>query len=177
MGSHICTARTPSNSTTMSFSEGRRWIHKKHFEGMPTMDDFELISEPLPELKENEILVKPEFWSVDPYARIYAIAFGYKLPMTMLGSQVAKVLESKNPKFPVGSHVIAYAGGRLLWLTLMQSMILMARGPQLFLKWLQHSHCLKDSQDPCCLDPLGCPATRHTLDFQRFATLKQEKQS
>jgi len=112
MGSHICTARTPSNSTTMSFSEGRRWIHKKHFQGMPTMEDFELISEPLPELKENEILVKPEFWSVDPYARIYAIAFGYKLPMTMLGSQVAKVLESKNPKFPVGSHVIAYTGWR-----------------------------------------------------------------
>jgi len=83
---------------------------KRHFKGMPIMDDFEMKSEPLPKLKENEILLKPEFWSVDPYARIYPISFGYKMPMTMLGSQVAQVLESKNSKFPVGSHVVAYTG-------------------------------------------------------------------
>ena len=34
------------------------------------------------------IIIRPEFWSVDPYARIYPISFGYKMPMTMLGSQV-----------------------------------------------------------------------------------------
>ena len=34
------------------------------------------------------IIIRPEFWSVDPYARIYPISFGFKLPMTMLGSQV-----------------------------------------------------------------------------------------
>ena len=75
---------------------------KHHFKGLPTLQDFELKSEPLPKLLENEILIKPEFWSVDPYARIYPISFGYKLPMTMLGSQVAQVLESRNPKYPVG---------------------------------------------------------------------------
>ena len=69
---------------------------------MPTLDDFELQSEPLRKLRENEILLKPEFWSVDPYARVYPISFGYKLPITMLGSQVAEVLESRNPKYPVG---------------------------------------------------------------------------
>ena len=52
---------------------------------MPTLEDFEIKSEPLQKLKDNEILLKPEFWSVDPYARIYPISFGYKLPMTMLG--------------------------------------------------------------------------------------------
>ena len=67
------------------FSEGRRWIMKRHFQGMPTLEDFEIKSEPLQKLKDNEILLQPEFWSVDPYARIYPISFGYKLPMTMLG--------------------------------------------------------------------------------------------
>ena len=75
---------------------------RRHFRGMPTLDDFELQSEPLRKLRENEILLKPEFWSVDPYARVYPISFGYKLPITMLGSQVAEVLESRNPKYPVG---------------------------------------------------------------------------
>jgi len=59
-------------------------------------------------------LIKPEFWSVDPYARIYPISFGYKLPMTMLGSQVSEVIESRNPRFPSGSHVLAYTGWREL---------------------------------------------------------------
>ena len=86
-------------------------------------------------------IIRPEFWSVDPYARIYPISFGYKMPMTMLGSQVimmrmmincynshdsdgdnhdhddgqvSEVLESRNSKFPPGSHVLAYTGWREL---------------------------------------------------------------
>jgi len=85
---------------------------KRHFKGMPISDDFEKVTEPLKKLNDNEILLKPEFWSVDPYARIYPISFGYKLPMTMLGSQVAEVVESKNPRYPEGSHVVAYTGWR-----------------------------------------------------------------
>jgi len=85
---------------------------KRHFKGMPVMEDFELVSEPLPALQEGDILLKPEFWSVDPYARIYPISFGYKLPMTMLGSQVSEVVESRHPSFPPGSHVLAYTGWR-----------------------------------------------------------------
>ena len=69
---------------------------RRHFRGMPTLDDFELQSEPLRPLQHNEILLKPEFWSVDPYARVYPRAFGYKLPLTMLGSQVAEVMESRS---------------------------------------------------------------------------------
>ena len=90
---------------------------KRHFKGMPTPEDFELKSEPLKKLKENEIMLKPECWSVDPYARVYPISFGYKLPMTMLGSQVAEVLESKNSKYPVGSHVVTYSGWREISVT------------------------------------------------------------
>ena len=70
---------------------------RRHFRGMPTPDDFELQSEPLRKLRENEILLKPEFWSVDPYARVYPRAFGYKLPITMLGSQVGDIQHSHWP--------------------------------------------------------------------------------
>lgn len=30
----------------------------------------------------------------------------------MIGGQIAKVVESKNPKYPVGKRVVAYAGWR-----------------------------------------------------------------
>ena len=100
------------NFGVRNLSEGKKWIMKRHFKGMPILDDFEMVAEPLKALKDNEILLKPEFWSVDPYARIYPISFGYKMPMTMLGSQVAQVLESKNSRFPAGSHVVTYTGWR-----------------------------------------------------------------
>ena len=95
-----------------TITDGRRWLMKRHFKEMPILDDFEMVSETLKPLKSNEIMLKPEFWSVDPYARIYPISFGYKMPMTMLGSQVAQVLESKNSKYPEGSHVVTYTGWR-----------------------------------------------------------------
>ena len=111
-----------------SRKEGRRWIMKQHFKGMPTFQvmitptrhhqwkmyvflcrtltlsqslclnwrrgrywssDFRLICNFKNFTKQIIfIVIRPEFWSVDPYARIYPISFGFKLPMTMLGSQV-----------------------------------------------------------------------------------------
>lgn len=32
--------------------------------------------------------------------------------MNLIGSQVAEVVESRNSKYPVGSHVVAYTGWR-----------------------------------------------------------------
>lgn len=87
---------------------GRRWVLKHHFDGLPKKEDFELVSEELGPLKDGEILFKTEFISVDPYQRPYTTRI--KLPATMMGSQVAKVLESKEPKFPVGTRIVAYAG-------------------------------------------------------------------
>lgn len=36
----------------------------------------------------------------------------YKAPCTMIGGQVAKIIESKNPDFPVNSKVFAQIGWR-----------------------------------------------------------------
>ena len=57
-----------------------------------------------------EILVEAEYLSVDPYMRAYTPM----LPTgrTMIGSQVAKILESKNSKYPVGKRILGYLGWR-----------------------------------------------------------------
>ena len=46
--------------------KGRRWVLKQHFVGEPKPEDFELVEEELPALKENEIQFRSLFLSVDP---------------------------------------------------------------------------------------------------------------
>lgn len=87
---------------------GRRWVLKKNFDGLPKKDDFELVSEELGDLEDGDILTETEFISVDPYQRPYSR--GLTPPTTMMGSQVAKVIESKDPKYPVGSRVVSHTG-------------------------------------------------------------------
>ena len=36
---------------TIEMVNGRRWVLKNHFNGAPTVNDFELVEEELPELK------------------------------------------------------------------------------------------------------------------------------
>lgn len=54
--------------------------------------------------------MEAEFFSVDPYMRPYVRNF--PLGITMIGSQVAKIVESKNPAFPVGKRIIGNLGWR-----------------------------------------------------------------
>ncbi|XP_037080093.1 LOW QUALITY PROTEIN: prostaglandin reductase 1-like [Pollicipes pollicipes] len=87
----------------------------RHFDGFPKSTDFKLESEELPGLKPNELLCQAEFLSVDPYMRPYTRRMNP--PITMIGSQVAKVVDSKNAKFPTGSYVVGSFGWRTLTVT------------------------------------------------------------
>lgn len=50
------------------------------------------------------------FLSVDPYMRAYV---GRLRPgITMIGGQVAKVVDSKNSDYPIGAHVWGHFGWR-----------------------------------------------------------------
>lgn len=60
----------------------------KEFKGEPTAENFKLIVEDVPAVKDGEILTSAEFLSVDPYMRPYMA--NYKAPCTMIGGQVAK---------------------------------------------------------------------------------------
>jgi len=87
---------------------GRKWVLKHHFQGNPKPEDFELVEEELPPLKENEIQFHSLFLSVDPYMRPYTMRM--TPPFTMIGSSVAEVEESRHPKYPKGSTIIILAG-------------------------------------------------------------------
>eukprot|EP00094_Tigriopus_californicus_P007808 TCALIF_07520-PA protein Name:"Similar to PTGR1 Prostaglandin reductase 1 (Homo sapiens)" AED:0.13 eAED:0.13 QI:0/0.75/0.55/1/0.87/0.88/9/0/834 len=73
-----------------------------------SMEDFEIVSEELGDLEDGDIITETEFISVDPYQRPYSRTL--TPPTTMMGSQVAKVIESKDPNFPVGSRVVSHTG-------------------------------------------------------------------
>ncbi|KAK9408082.1 prostaglandin reductase 1 [Crotalus adamanteus] len=87
----------------------KAWILKQHFEGVPKQSDFELIEINLPDLNNGELLLESVFLSVDPYMRIYSKSW-IKEGDIMIGSQVARILESRNLSFPVGTFVVATAG-------------------------------------------------------------------
>ncbi|XP_050315135.1 prostaglandin reductase 1-like [Anthonomus grandis grandis] len=88
----------------------KKWVLAKRSVGFPKETDIVLQEETLPELKDNEFLVEAVYLSVDPYMRAYMPRS--ELNTTMIGSQVGKIVESKNPKFPVGKYVVGQYGWR-----------------------------------------------------------------
>ncbi|KAG7270327.1 hypothetical protein CRUP_007028 [Coryphaenoides rupestris] len=91
--------------------QAKAWILIKHFEGFPKDSNFELKLEQLPEPKDGEVLLEAVFLSVDPYMRPFS-RVRMNEGEVMIGTQVAKVVQSNNPAFPVGSHVVGRCGWR-----------------------------------------------------------------
>nr|XP_061810792.1 prostaglandin reductase 1-like [Nerophis lumbriciformis] len=90
--------------------QAKTWILTKHFDGFPKESDFQLKVEELPEPKDGQVLLEALFLSVDPYMRWVKLRM--KEGDVMIGSQVAKVIQSKNKAFPVGTHVVGRGGWR-----------------------------------------------------------------
>ncbi|XP_054749225.2 prostaglandin reductase 1-like [Lytechinus pictus] len=89
-------------------TKGKRWLLVKHFDGFPKESDMRLEEFDLPELKDGEILMEAEYLSVDPYMRPYSATSS--LNTVMIGQQVAKVIESRNEDFPVGTWTLPFTG-------------------------------------------------------------------
>ncbi len=86
-------------------------------EGNPEISDFELKEEKIEINNENNILVKNEWFSVDPYMRArmterknYKPPFILNKPMD--GSAIGKVIESKDSSFSIGEIVKSEFGWR-----------------------------------------------------------------
>lgn len=90
--------------------KAKRYVLAKHFINEPQPTDLQLVEEDLPPIQNGEFLVEAEYLSVDPYMRPYVqrVSTG----STMIGSQVARIIESKNREFPVGKRIIGYLGWR-----------------------------------------------------------------
>ncbi|GBP59406.1 Prostaglandin reductase 1 [Eumeta japonica] len=87
----------------------KKYIVVAPFGGEPKTSDFQIVEEDLPSLKDNEFLAQAAYFSVDPYQRV---KLGNQFPCDMIGGQIAKVIESKNPNYPVGAWVMGHFGWR-----------------------------------------------------------------
>ncbi|XP_011495856.1 PREDICTED: prostaglandin reductase 1-like [Ceratosolen solmsi marchali] len=87
---------------------GKKYILTKNFKDEPQEDDLTLVEFEVPPVTDGEILVEAEYLSVDPYMRPYSDTMSPDI--TMIGTQVAKILESKNPNWPVGKKIFANIG-------------------------------------------------------------------
>ena len=77
--------------------------------------NFKLTSADTPALKDNEVLVRHHFLSLDPYMRgRMNDSKGYTAPQAlgqvMIGGTVGEVVESRSPKFAVGDKVVGMGG-------------------------------------------------------------------
>jgi NADPH:quinone reductase len=84
--------------------------------GKPTLSNFKTIEVELPALKEEEVLLKALYYSVDPYmrgrmndAKSYVTPFTINAPIE--GGVVAEVIESKSNNYSIGDVVV----GMLPW--------------------------------------------------------------
>jgi NADPH-dependent curcumin reductase CurA len=92
-------------------------LFKSTPDGMPVADNFEIVTAPMPVPGEGQFLLKNLYLSLDPYQRMlmgggwtYAPKFLQPGDL-MIGRVLGEVIESNNPDFPLGTHVV----GRLGW--------------------------------------------------------------
>ena len=99
----------------MSSIINRRVVLAARPQGAPQSTDFSMVSEPVPELREGEILSRTIYLSLDPYMRGRmnagkSYADPVEIGETMCGSTVSQVQESNNPGFTRGDYLLTYNG-------------------------------------------------------------------
>ncbi len=83
--------------------------------GFPEESNFRVTTEPVPEPKDGEVLVRNHYLSVDPYMRgRMSEGRSYAPPVAlgdvMVGGTAGEVIASKNPAFTVGDRVVGSFG-------------------------------------------------------------------
>ena len=84
---------------------------------MPTAEDFELVTVPLRQICEGEVLIKNQWMSVDPYMRggmrnVRSYVPPYQIGYCLGGGAIGQVTESRNPGVETGSLVRHSCGWR-----------------------------------------------------------------
>ena len=99
----------------MNTLTNRRIVLAARPQGVPQGSDFSMISEPIPDLGEGEIISRTIYLSLDPYMRgrmnegkSYAAPVG--IGETMCGGTVSQVLKSNNPEFAKDDYILTYDG-------------------------------------------------------------------
>ena len=92
-----------------------RYLLTKRPEGMPKDDCWAIDEEIITTLENNEILVKADYLSIDPYMRGrmndgMSYAAPVQLGEVMVGESVGRVIESKSNKYKIGDLVTVHKG-------------------------------------------------------------------
>ena len=92
----------------------RKWVLRERPQGMPQATDFELREEPLPELSENQFLVKNLYLSCDPAQRSWLARDTYvpkiAIGETMRAGAAARVIASRHAGYKQGEIVFGMFG-------------------------------------------------------------------
>jgi NADPH-dependent curcumin reductase CurA len=80
-------------------------------QGMPTVDQFRVVTTEVPDPKDGELLVKNLYISVDPYMRP-RLAAQTELNAPMQGGAIGRVMQSRNADFKEGDYVTSGCGFR-----------------------------------------------------------------
>lgn len=83
--------------------------------GLPTLENFRIVSAPVPQPSEGQVLLRTLYLSLDPYMRgRMSAAKSYAKPVelgdVMVGGTICVVEQSRHPDFQVGDRVVAYTG-------------------------------------------------------------------
>jgi hypothetical protein len=98
----------------MTVAANRQWRLKRRPTGQFDEADFELVTVPVPEVRDGEVLVRLTHLSVDPTQRIWAHEESY-LPIQPIGEvmrsiAVGVIEQSRNAQFPAGTQVSGIFG-------------------------------------------------------------------
>jgi NADPH-dependent curcumin reductase CurA len=108
---------TPPQRTRPSPGQNRQWVLAGRPEGREvSLSDFELVTRPIPPLRDGEILTRALYLSVAPVMRQYMLQGGagerpLQMGEVMRGRGVGVVVDSRNPRFSPGDFV----QGKLGW--------------------------------------------------------------
>lgn len=92
--------------------KSRKYVVIRDLRDKVKKEDFQIVEEELPPLKDGEVLIKVEWISVDPYLFVYPYYYGIRAPYDQQGYQVGIVEESKHADYPIGSRVVCHKGWR-----------------------------------------------------------------
>ena len=103
-------------------AQNQAWTLASHPTGWVTEENFKLVSSPVPQPGEGEVLVKNLWLSLDPYMRgrispAKSYVKGVAVGEVMVGQTVGEVLESRHPKLSVGDKVLTQLGWQLYGVT------------------------------------------------------------
>ena len=99
----------------MSNIINQQWLLASRPAGEPSTDNFKLVETAVPELAEDQVLVRHHYMSLDPYMRGRmndgkSYAMPQALNEVMGGGTVGEVLASRSPKFVAGDTVLGMGG-------------------------------------------------------------------